>query len=102
MGRRYGDQMIARAEQGEMAAVAERDKRRIERLDRGRRSRILGPGTGESGRSEMVRFGAHLYVPEGGSASSRDAAGAISSGTSTSRAWLVSRRSAFEDSPYYN
>ena len=32
MGRRYGDQMIARAEEGEMAAVAERDKRRIERL----------------------------------------------------------------------
>jgi MEMO1 family protein len=32
MGRRYGDQMIARAEQGEMAAVAERDKLRIERL----------------------------------------------------------------------
>ena len=33
MGRRYGDQMIARAEQGEMAAVAERDKQRIERLN---------------------------------------------------------------------
>jgi AmmeMemoRadiSam system protein B len=32
MGRRYGDQMIARAEEGDMAAVAERDKRRIERL----------------------------------------------------------------------
>jgi AmmeMemoRadiSam system protein B len=32
MGRRYGDQMVARAEEGEMAAVAERDKRRIERL----------------------------------------------------------------------
>jgi AmmeMemoRadiSam system protein B len=32
MGRRYGDQMIARAEEGEMAAVAERDKLRIERL----------------------------------------------------------------------
>ena len=32
MGRRYGDQMIARADEGEMAAVAERDKRRIERL----------------------------------------------------------------------
>jgi AmmeMemoRadiSam system protein B len=32
MGRRYGDQMIARAEQGEMAAVAERDKLRIERM----------------------------------------------------------------------
>jgi AmmeMemoRadiSam system protein B len=32
MGRRYGDQMIARAEQGEMAAVAERDKSRIERM----------------------------------------------------------------------
>ncbi|HEX5229406.1 MAG TPA: AmmeMemoRadiSam system protein B [Bryobacteraceae bacterium] len=32
MGRRYGDQMVARAEQGEMAAVAERDKLRIERV----------------------------------------------------------------------
>ncbi|MGD0134166.1 MAG: AmmeMemoRadiSam system protein B [Bryobacteraceae bacterium] len=32
MGRRYGDQMIARADEDEMAAVAERDKRRIERL----------------------------------------------------------------------
>jgi MEMO1 family protein len=32
MGRRYGDQMIARADEGEMAAVAERDRRRIERL----------------------------------------------------------------------
>jgi AmmeMemoRadiSam system protein B len=32
MGRRYGDHMIARAEQGEMAAVAERDKLRIERM----------------------------------------------------------------------
>jgi AmmeMemoRadiSam system protein B len=32
MGRRYGDQLVARAEEGEMAAVAERDKLRIERL----------------------------------------------------------------------
>ncbi|MGA2214403.1 MAG: AmmeMemoRadiSam system protein B [Bryobacteraceae bacterium] len=32
MGRRYGDQMIARADQGEMSAVAERDKLRIERV----------------------------------------------------------------------
>jgi AmmeMemoRadiSam system protein B len=32
MGRRYGDQMVARAQEGEMAAVAERDKRRIDRL----------------------------------------------------------------------
>jgi MEMO1 family protein len=32
MGRRYGDQLIAHADEGEMAAVAERDKRRIERL----------------------------------------------------------------------
>jgi MEMO1 family protein len=32
MGRRYGDQMIARVDQGEMAAVAERDKLRIERM----------------------------------------------------------------------
>jgi MEMO1 family protein len=35
MGRRYGDEMIARADQGEMAAVAERDKRRIERMVEG-------------------------------------------------------------------
>ncbi len=33
MGRRYGDQMTARADEGEMAAVAERDKLRIERLN---------------------------------------------------------------------
>jgi AmmeMemoRadiSam system protein B len=32
MGRRYGDQMIARVEEGEMAAVADRDKLRIERM----------------------------------------------------------------------
>ena len=32
MGRRYGDQLIARAQEGEMAAVAERDKLRIDRL----------------------------------------------------------------------
>jgi AmmeMemoRadiSam system protein B len=32
MGRRYGDQMIARAEEAEMTAVAERDKLRIERV----------------------------------------------------------------------
>jgi len=32
MGRRYGDQLIAREGQGEMAAVAERDKLRIERM----------------------------------------------------------------------
>jgi len=32
MGRRYSDSMIARAEEGEMAAVAERDRKRIERL----------------------------------------------------------------------
>jgi MEMO1 family protein len=32
MGRRYGDQMIARADEGEMAAVTERDKLRIERM----------------------------------------------------------------------
>ena len=35
MGRRYGDQMVARAEKGEMTAVAERDQRRIERLTSG-------------------------------------------------------------------
>jgi AmmeMemoRadiSam system protein B len=32
MGRRYGDSMIARADEGEMSAVAERDRIRIERL----------------------------------------------------------------------
>ena len=32
MGRRYGDKMIARVDEGEMAAVAERDKLRIERM----------------------------------------------------------------------
>jgi AmmeMemoRadiSam system protein B len=33
MGRRYGDSMLARADEGEMAAVAERDRMRIERLN---------------------------------------------------------------------
>jgi hypothetical protein len=32
MGRRYGDSMIARADEGEMAAVAEQDHKRIERM----------------------------------------------------------------------
>ena len=32
MGRRYGDQLTAKADQGEMLAVAERDRARIERL----------------------------------------------------------------------
>lgn len=32
MGRRYGDDLIARADQGEMTAVAERDRQRIDRL----------------------------------------------------------------------
>jgi len=32
MGRRYGDSMLARADEGEMAAVAERDRLRIERM----------------------------------------------------------------------
>jgi hypothetical protein len=32
MGRRYGDSMIARADEGEMTAVAERDHKRIERM----------------------------------------------------------------------
>jgi AmmeMemoRadiSam system protein B len=32
MGRRYGDAFVARADQGEMAAVAERDRERISRL----------------------------------------------------------------------
>ena len=35
MGRRYGDPFIARADQGEMTGVAERDNRRIERVLRG-------------------------------------------------------------------
>lgn len=33
MGRRYGDQLTARADVGEMASVAERDSRRIERVN---------------------------------------------------------------------
>jgi AmmeMemoRadiSam system protein B len=33
MGRRYGDSMTARADEGEMAAVAERDRVRIDRLN---------------------------------------------------------------------
>ena len=33
MGRRYGDSMLARADEGEMAAVKERDSMRIERLN---------------------------------------------------------------------
>ncbi|HYL37316.1 MAG TPA: AmmeMemoRadiSam system protein B [Bryobacteraceae bacterium] len=33
MGRRYGDQLAARAEEGQMSAVAERDRSRIERLN---------------------------------------------------------------------
>lgn len=33
MGRRYGDELTARADVGEMAAVAERDSRRIERVN---------------------------------------------------------------------
>jgi AmmeMemoRadiSam system protein B len=33
MGRRYGDQLTARADAGEMLAVAERDRSRIERLN---------------------------------------------------------------------
>lgn len=32
MGRRYGDEMIARADEGAMLAVAERDRRRIEQI----------------------------------------------------------------------
>ncbi len=51
MGRRYGDQMIARAEEGEMAAVAERDKLRIERMTEADAAGLLGSGPGESGRS---------------------------------------------------
>ena len=35
MGRRYGDSLSARADQGQMAAVAERDQGRIERLKQG-------------------------------------------------------------------
>jgi AmmeMemoRadiSam system protein B len=33
MGRRYGDSMIARADEGEMAAVADRDSKRIDRMN---------------------------------------------------------------------
>jgi len=33
MGRRYGDELTARADDGEMLAVAERDRRRIERMN---------------------------------------------------------------------
>ena len=32
MGRRYGDEMIARADEGEMLAVGERDRKRIDRI----------------------------------------------------------------------
>ena len=35
MGRRYGDQLTAKADEGEMLAVAERDRLRIERLTEG-------------------------------------------------------------------
>jgi AmmeMemoRadiSam system protein B len=35
MGRRYGDPFVARADGGEMAAVAERDRERISRLESG-------------------------------------------------------------------
>jgi AmmeMemoRadiSam system protein B len=35
MGRRYGDQLTAKADEGEMLAVAERDRLRIERLSEG-------------------------------------------------------------------
>ena len=33
MGRRYGDSMLARADEGQMAAVAERDRMRIDRMN---------------------------------------------------------------------
>jgi predicted class III extradiol MEMO1 family dioxygenase len=33
MGRRYGDAMSAKADDGEMLAVAERDRKRIERVN---------------------------------------------------------------------
>jgi AmmeMemoRadiSam system protein B len=33
MGRRYGDEMVARADEGAMLAVAERDRKRIERVN---------------------------------------------------------------------
>ena len=68
MGRRYGDQMTARADEGEMAAVAERDKLRIERLNASDTAGVLGAGAAESGRPEMVRFRAHLYFSESRSA----------------------------------
>src|SRR5581483_2769724 len=37
-------------------------------------ARLLGPGAGESRRSEVVRLGAVLYVPEVGAGPRRDAA----------------------------
>jgi hypothetical protein len=33
MGRRYGDSLTAKADEGQMAAVAERDRMRIDRLN---------------------------------------------------------------------
>ena len=72
MGRRYGDQMIARADGGEMAAVAERDKRRIERL-------TAADAAGfweliQQNQDDLKWCGsAPMYTfPESGAASSRD------------------------------
>ena len=60
-----------------------------------RRARLLGPGAAESGRSEVVRIRADLYVSQGRPRRARPAARATSSGTSTSRASSVSPESNF-------
>ena len=65
MGARYGDQFEAKAEEREMVPVRERDLRRIAQHGSRRRAWLLGPGAGESRRSEMVRVRSNLYVFEG-------------------------------------
>ncbi len=72
MGRRYGDDFAAQAEEGQMLAVRERDRLRIERLSEADSGGLLGPGAGESRRPEMVRVGALLYFSESNAASARD------------------------------
>ena len=64
MGRRYGDPFSATADQGAMQAVAARDRGRIDRIEAGDASRVLGPGAGASGRSEVVRLGAAVHFPQ--------------------------------------
>ena len=74
MGRRYGDRFTARADEGAM----QRDRGarpRPHRPDRRRRRRrLLGPGAGEAGRSEVVRLVAALHVSESGAAGARESA----------------------------